>query len=158
MGHLHMQRMITSLEEKNRLLERMQKYTSEQTQAITENDIKKLENLTAKKQKLIDRINSLDDEFGKAFDEFKKQHGVETVGDALKSDADNVSRLKECVEMTVSAIKRIKLMEEENRSKAKRLLNALGEKMKKINQGKKLNTAYRAPSDGTPSFFLDKKK
>jgi len=150
--------LITLLDEKMKLLERMLKYTLEQSQAITEDDIDKLNNIVDKKASLINKINEIDRNFEQEFTRLKRELGVESLNELNASEINGAEELVSSTRKVVAIIERIRITEEENRNKARRLLNVLGERIKKINQGKKITSAYGNASSEVPPYFMDKKK
>ncbi len=140
------------------LLEEMLEYTRSQSQAITEDSLEQLQKLIDKKQKRIETINRLDDEFENIFNQVKKGMGAESLEEIKAGNINGVLTLKNLVADVMKLVKEIGVVEEENRNKAKRLLNAFGSKIKNIKNGKKTNNAYRQGYFAAPSYFIDKKK
>ena len=71
--------LIALLDEKLKLLERMLKYTIDQSQAITESDTDKLNIIVGKKERLIEKINEIDKKFEEEFLSLKLELGVESL-------------------------------------------------------------------------------
>jgi hypothetical protein len=150
--------LIALLDEKLKLLERMLKYTMDQSQAITEDDTDKLNIIVGKKERLIEKINEVDRKFEEEYLSLKRELGVESLDELHAGEIDGTEELITGTRKVVAMIERIKVTEDENRKKAKRLLNVLEEKIKKMNQGKKIKSAYENISSEVPPFFMDKKK
>jgi hypothetical protein len=150
--------LIALLDEKLKLLERMLKYTMDQSQAITENDTDKLSIIVGKKERLIEKINEIDKKFEEEFLSLKLELGVESLDELNAGGVEGAEELIAGTRKVVAMIERIKVTEDENRNKAKRLLNVLEEKIKKMNQGKKMRSAYGNTSSEVPPYFMDKKK
>lgn len=162
---LHVNKMIEIINEKLMLLESLFGYTLEQSQAINEDDIDRLNSLVDKKSGLIEKIDAIDGKFEAEFTELKAKFGVKSLADIRKDDMkgdiegmENIDELKACTGKVISMIQKIKVAEEENHGKAKRLIDLLEEKMKKINRGKKLKSVYGDSRKNAPSYFINKKK
>ncbi len=150
---------LTSLlDEKYSLLLELKSLTWQQSQAITESNVDLVNELVEKKQVIIDKINVLDSKFDEIFSAFKKQSGIESIAQLRSDDAKELLPLKSAVEKVVDLINQLKTLEQENQNKAKRLLNALGDGLRRIRDGRKLNSAYNPGPLQYPSYFIDKKK
>lgn len=151
------------LSKKKALLLDILALTQSQTESITEAGMDRLNHLIYEKQLEIDGINKLDDEFGACSQKMKSTLGISSLNqlDAAILDAAAAKGAKQLKVLTaeiLDVIQSISNLEKENSSKSKKLLEQFGNEIKKINQGKKANNAYRPGVSSAPSYFLDKKK
>ncbi len=137
--------------------------TGAQSDAITEDGMDRLDRLIKEKQLKIDEIDKLDEEFEANCKKLKASLGISSLdqldaerlgGDAIKG----AKRLKSQTTEILDVIRNISEMEKVNGLKSKRLLDHFGSEIKKINQGKKANNAYKSGPYNVPSYFVDKKK
>jgi hypothetical protein len=74
------------------------------------------------------------------------------------SASEGAKQLKAMTAEVLDLIRSISEIEKVNSQKSDKLLEQLGNEIKKINQGKKANNAYKPGPVKAPSYFLDKKK
>ena len=157
----YIERLNELLEKKKALLADILGITRAQTEAVTEDGMAGLSDLIKNKQLKIDEINKLDEEFGIYYQRLKSALGISRLDqiDAEKLDgAAQARRLKELTAEILDVIRDIAVIERENSRKSKKLLEKFGNEIKKINQGKRANNAYKPGAFGVPSYFVDKKK
>lgn len=154
----YFERMLEILTKKQMLLSDMLVLTESQTPAIKSESLDALQQIIEEKQLKIDAIDKLDEEFGVYLERLKSSTKVKSLEELDTSAFPMAKRLKEITGETLALIGRISEIEKFNSSKSKELLDQLGGEIKKINQGKKVNTAYNPVSPRTPSYFVDKKK
>ena len=157
----YIERLNELLEKKKALLADILGITRAQTEAVTEDGMDGLSDLIKNKQLKIDEINKLDEEFGIYYQRLKSTLEISRMDqiDAEKLDgAAQARRLKELTAEILDVIRDIAVIERENSRKSKKLLEKFGNEIKKINQGKRANNAYKPGAFGVPSYFVDKKK
>lgn len=157
----YIERLNELLEKKKALLADILGITRAQADTVTEDGMAGLSDLIKNKQLKIDEINKLDEEFGIYYQRLKSALGISRLDqiDAEKLDgAAQARRLKELTAEILDVIRDIAVIERENSRKSKKLLEKFGNEIKKINQGKKANNAYKPGAFGVPSYFVDKKK
>ncbi len=154
----YFERMNEILGKKKALLQDMLSLTEAQTPAITSDSLDTLQKLISEKQQKIDAIDKLDGEFGVYFERLKTTLNIKKLEDMDASMFPVAGRLKEGTAEILELVGRISKIEKQNNGKSKELLNTIGSKIKKLNQGIKINNAYNPAPSGTSSFFLDKKK
>lgn len=140
------------LERKKILLDEMLDFTRKQTQAITEDSLEDLNDMVSHKQKIINEINRIDDSFEKEYESFKNNKNQN-----LEEETHNLKvNVTQAVSEIINLIKQISILEKENQSKAKRLLEAFGNKASKVGKSLRSQSAY---SDNTqkPCYFINKK-
>lgn len=148
---------------KKALLFDILKLTQAQTEAITEDGIDGLNRLINDKQSIIDDIGKLDEEFGTYYQRLKSTMEIthlEQLDDTkLEGSASEGARqLKSLTSEILNVIRDISEIEKINSQKSNKLLEQFGNEIKKINQGKIANNAYKSGAASAPSYFLDKKK
>ena len=157
----YIERLNELLEKKKALLADILGITRAQTEAVTEDGMAGLSDLIKNKQLKIDEINKLDEEFGIYYQRLKSTLEISRMDqiDAEKLDgAAQARRLKELTAEILDVIRDIAVIERENSRKSKKLLEKFGNEIKKINQGKRANNAYKPGAFGVPSYFVEKKK
>jgi hypothetical protein len=154
----YVDRMREVTEKKYGLLEEMLDLTKEQAQSLTEDGLEKLGKLVDIKQAKIDHINKLDDEFNVYFHRLKSELKIRSL-DELKDPAiGGVKELKESISNVMRLLGEISQLEKRNNEGAKALLSDISSEIRKINAGKKVNSAYNPTQIQTSSYFIDKKK
>jgi len=155
----YIERLIGISKKKCGLLSDTLLLTKAQTQSITEESLEKLQGLIADKQTKIEAVGKLDEEFDIYFRRLKSELKIGSL-DELKnfSGIKGIRELQDTIRQIMNTINDICEIEKKNNMKAKELLNELGDEIKKINQGKKMNSAYMPGPVKPPSYFIDKKK
>ena len=154
-----LQRLIEVSKKKYVLLKDIHKLTQVQTEVISGSDIEKLEELIKGKQGSIDSISKLDEEFGIYFKRLKQTLGVESLDEIKDIEIQGVKELRTVIGDIMTLLREISELEVNNNKSAKRLLEDIGDNIKKINAGHKANSIYNtAYNVETPSYFIDKKK
>lgn len=145
------------LKKKIDCLRRILVLTERQKECINEDGIESLERLISEKQVVIDEINRIDLEFERIFSDFKADMGVERLEDIIGLNAQEVIELKKCVSEIMTLVGKISAIEKQNSEMANSLLDEISGKIKKINQSKMINNAYKSKVQKTVSYFIDKK-
>ena len=151
------------LQKKKVLLLDILTMTKAQTEAIAEDSLDNLNNLINSKQLKIDEIDKLDEDFGTCCSSLKSTLGISNLDqlDAAKlggAASEGAKQLKGLTAGILDVIRSISDIEKVNSQKSNKLLEQFGNEIKKINQGKKANNAYKPGYVSAPSYFLDKKK
>lgn len=163
MPEKYIERLNEFLLKKKALLLDILTLTQAQTEAIAEDSLDSLNNLINSKQLKIDEINKLDEEFGTCCSRLKSILGISNLDqlDATKIEygvSEGAKQLKGLTAGILDVIRNISEVEKGNSQKSNKLLEQFGNEIKKINQGRKANNAYKPGSVSAPSYFLDKKK
>ncbi|NLD49246.1 MAG: flagellar protein FlgN [Clostridiaceae bacterium] len=141
------------------LLQDLYILTQSQAVAIDCEEIKKLEELIENKQLKIDAITKLDDDFGVYFKRLKQILGVSSLDEVKEASYKGVKEFKTAVKNILDISKEISQMENDNNMKARKLLDSIGEEIRKMNMGRKANSVYNQAADmKQPSYYIDKKK
>lgn len=148
---------------KRKALKEILELTKAQTEAITEDTLDSLGKLIDEKQKKIDEMIELDNEFETYFGRLKSILGVSRLNelDMAKLDAasaEGAVLLKRTIAEVMEIANSIVELEKVNNQKSNKLLDDFGKEIRKINQNKRANLAYKPLPVNAPSYFLDKKK
>ncbi len=132
--------------------------TAEQKKDIESNEAQNIEELIAKKQIFIDKVDAIDKAFAEKSEVLKKQLGIESFADAdtVRYPYFKDTRLK--VQEVLSLAQQIMKLEEENKSNLLIIYNGLKKEIKQVNAGKKSLKAYDAPAISNDGIFIDRKK
>lgn len=155
----YIERLIETSKKKYKLVQDILVITKSQTPVITEDSIPTLNSIINEKQTKIDAIDKLDEEFNFYFQRLKQTFKISSMDELKGRDIKGVKELQETIGNIMSVIKEISNIEKNNNMEAKRVIEDLGNEIKKVNQGKKLIIGYNpAPIVRPPSYFIDKKK
>lgn len=146
-------------QKKYKLLQDMFILTGEHAKTINQEGIERLDKIIEAKQNLIEQIDKLDEEFNVYFSRLKQSLGIKSFDELKGPGFKGMEELQASVKQVMALIGEISQLDEQNNKNARILLNNLGDEIKKINQGKKVNMAYNpSPIVQPPSYFIDKKK
>ncbi len=154
----YIKKMTELSEKKYALLKEMLVLTRSQTAAIAEENISNLERLIQNKQERINRIDKLDDEFRFCFMQLKKTLKVDKLDEVKEMKIAGAKELQDIVRQITEIIMEISEIEKKNNDAVRKLMAATAAEIKKINQGKTANNAYKRSQGMTPSYFIDKKR
>lgn len=154
----YMEKLIDILKKKHVLLQSILSLTKAQSSQINEDAVEKLQKLIDEKQRVIDDINKLDDEFDVYFTRLKANVKINSLDELNAAGIESAKHLKEITAGIINLTMKISEVEKENDQKSKELLNKLGEEIKKVNQGKKISKTYASKPTNNPAYFIDKKK
>jgi len=146
------------LDRKLKLMNTLLKLTEEQAGLINEDGLDQLGRVIAQKQKIIEAVDKLDEEFSVYFDMLKEKLDVTSLEQVKASDIEGADRLKESVSKILEVARAASEIDRENREKADKLMEELSGSIKKIAGGKRAASAYNPSPIQMPSYFIDKKK
>lgn len=146
------------LRQKFSYLQELYDLTVKQTAAIKAEDVAELNRLVDKKQVKINAVDMLDEDFKKNFQNLKNILGVTSLDGLDAGRIPGAIELKQLVADILSMIKKLSDLETANSTGVNKLLATLGNEVKKLNQGIKINNAYAPTSYNRFSYFIDKKK
>lgn len=150
-------KLIEISKKKETLLLDIKILSDRQEKAVADEQLEILQKLIGKKQKRIEIINKLDDEFENYFEKFKEKYKFGDIQDLIKSNSVELKKLKEVITSIVGITKDIQDKDNKNRHKANELLKFFEVELKTANAGKKINNAYNAYSNKATAYFIDKK-
>jgi phage-related protein len=143
---------------KVKLIEEILNLTKAQSQSIAAEDLNGLENLISNKQKLIDEISKLDEEFSGYFQGLKRGLKIKNLDELKDINIPGVDKLQSIISSIMKTVKEVCEIEKQNEAGVKKLMNVVGDEIRKINQAKKANAAYMPRPISSSSYFIDKKK
>lgn len=155
----YIQKLINLSEKKLTAIREILRLTEEQCAVITEDNLEDLQKIIDLKQKQMDITDENDAAFDIYFTRLKSVLGVESMEDVKMSKLNGAAELKQIITSIYEIIKQIQLIEKQNFDKANKLLEHLGQEIKKVNQGKIANNGYNIGGKPPPqSYYFDKKK
>ena len=154
----YVERLLELSNKKYLLLKEMLLLTQNQSETINEDGVDALVRLIDEKQQYINGIDKLDEEFNFYFKRLKQVLKVESLDELRMSGIKGTKELQQVVGKILEIINDISTLDTRNNSEAKKLLGNFENEIKKINQGKKVNTAYTYGFKHSPSYYIDKKK
>lgn len=154
----YIQRLLDASTKKVGLLLRMLELTKQQALTITEDGIDRLADAVAEKQIKINEINKIDEEFDVYFQGLKRELKITNLDEIKNLRIKGIGELQEQIRKISEIAKEIFEKEHENNDKAQGLLNDFKVEIKKLNQGKMVNSAYNVRPIQNSSNFIDKKK
>jgi hypothetical protein len=163
MTEKYFSRLNELMQAKKNILTEILALTKAQTDTITEDSLDDLKKLIDEKQKKIDKMLELDDDFETYFGRLKSILGISKLSelDAAKLDAasaEGAAVLKRTIAEIMELATGISELEKINSQKSNKLLDHFGEEIRKISQSKRANMAYKPIQPAAPSYFIDKKK
>ena len=155
----YIERLCEASNKKLIILQSLYQLTQRQSDMINQDKLDSLEEIISQKQKHIDQIDKLDEEFNVYFLRLKQQLNIGSMDELEKTQMKGIKELKQTICQVMETIKEISGLEQQNNSKAKELLDELGTEIRKVNQGKKVTSAYN-PGNALrpPSYYIDKKE
>ncbi|NMA65585.1 MAG: flagellar protein FlgN [Clostridiaceae bacterium] len=154
----YIKRMTELSQKKYVLLKEMLVLTKSQTSAIANENMNDLERLIQSKQERIERIDKLDDEFKTCYLKLKELLKVNKLDEIKEMKIAGVKELQDTVGQIAEIIKEISEIENKNKDEIKKIMALTAVEIKKINQGKTANSAYKPSQSMAPSYFIDKKR
>lgn len=136
-----METLIQLSEEKYDALDNMYKLTKEQTEAISIEDIDKLNELIHKKQLEINLAQSLDKRIEKILNDIKIMYNINDLSE-LNVCNEEVKRVQYIFAMTMNKGRQIYELEINNKSELVNSKNHIEEKMRNLKSGKKAVSGY----------------
>lgn len=158
LGDKYIARLLEISNKKYEHLKNILALTQKQAEYIVEDGVDSLQELIDKKQKVIEEIDRLDEEYSVYFQRFKTGMKISSLSELEASKIAGAGELKEITGKLLAVIQEISGLEQQNRKKANELFSRFGEELNKISAGKKITSVYTQKAISPPSFFIDKKK
>ncbi|WAM33038.1 flagellar protein FlgN [Caldicellulosiruptor morganii] len=108
------EKLINLLEEKEKLVDQFLQLTNLQQEYILNDNFDELGEVVDKKAKLIERINSIDDEFIKEFEGIKKAKNIKSFDEITDIDKETGVLLKSLTSSILQKLQVIKDIDEKN--------------------------------------------
>lgn len=152
-----LKQLIKLAKEKLIKLEDILTLTQSQTNELDSEELDKLLSLIDAKQKHIDAINILDDEFDSIYAKVQPlfSSDMNSINPALKL---GLKELKESVAAVTAKMHEIRDLEQKNNAAITQNFDGLKEQLKSVNRGIKSYTAYKKPEAQNGGVFIDKRK
>lgn len=150
--------MIALSRKKLEMLTDLKVLSEKQNKAFRDKAMDDIEKILNKKDESIAYIQKLDDAFLSTSEAIKKQLGIENLSALSQTNLKGKKELKSLIEEINEMVEAIIRLDQESYDSASMLKNEVGEKIKGVNAGKKVATAYTVKPSNSPSYFFDKKK
>ena len=150
--------LMSLLEKKQLLFDRIMEITLEQKKVLEENEADKIESLVGRKQSVIDSIDEIDMSFSQGLKTLKKHLNVQVLEEVDFTKYPELKDLKLKVEEIMSKAQEIMLIEMSNKEKLVSIMNEMKKEIKQIKAGKKSIKAYERPITNNDGIYVDKKK
>ena len=150
--------LMSLLEKKQLLFDRIMEITLEQKKVLEENEADKIESLVGRKQSVIDSIDEIDMSFSQGLKTLKKHLSVQALEEVDFTKYPELKDLKLKVEEIMSMAQEIMLIERSNKEKLVSIMNEMKKEIKQIKAGKKSIKAYERPITNNDGIYVDKKK
>ncbi len=150
--------MIALSQKKLELIEKLRTLSEKQNQAFHDKALDGIENILSQKDEVIGYIHKLDDAFLSVSENLKEMLGINSLEALSGTSLDGRQQLKEVINEITRVIETIISLEQHSYQNASEMKSELGDKIKGVNAGKKVATAYTVKPASSPSYFFDKKK
>lgn len=146
------------LKEKNKKLIDILEITKQQAEVIGKEDIDDLGKLIDKKQVIMDQIDTIDQQFMEKFNNIKLKFRVGTIDEIPSENRMEFKEIQTSISKNHKVVEEIIAIEKENSVNVKKRFADIKAKIKGIQGGKKIITAYGNTPTLTDGVFIDKKK
>jgi hypothetical protein len=150
--------MIALSQKKLEMLEELRILTEKQHQAFLNKALDDIEKILSQKDETIEYIQKLDNAFLGVSENLKGLLGISSLEALSDTSLDGRLQLKEVIKEITGVVESVIQLEQESFKYAADMKSELGEKIKGINAGKRMTTAYSIKPITSPSYFFDKKK
>lgn len=140
------------------MLQKLKELSKKQHEAFKQDRLDDVEKILNKKDEVIRYIGKLDDAFIRASDAIKRLLGIKSLSELENTSIDGKKELKDLIGEITDTVESIISLEKLSFDNASNLKRELGDKVKGINAGKRITTAYNTKPLNNPSYFFDKKK
>ncbi|WP_069650350.1 flagellar protein FlgN [Caloranaerobacter ferrireducens] len=151
------EKLLSLLKEKHKLLNEILEITNLQTKIIKEQKYDRLNNLINSKQLRIDKINSIDSRFNKAFENIRQEYNIEEIYE-LDVGNENLIKFKKLTEDMYNIMTQIHQVEKKNNEIIQKDYELVKAKLKQIKKGKQVTSNYYRIPVQIEGYFIDKKK
>ena len=152
-------RLIAITAHKKQRLQALHNMTKMQSSAIEQGDIDLLTGCIREKQRHIDAIDKLDQEFCSIYDgDIKNELASGLFKERKSEEKELFEKLQDEISCVQEIIKKIYHIEKQNSHKAKELMNDIKQKIRHIQTGKKGYNAYNKHYSISDGIHIDQKK
>ncbi|MBS4535775.1 flagellar export chaperone FlgN [Clostridium sp. D2Q-14] len=149
-------KLIQILENKNILLDDFYRLTIAQKKLIKAMDIEKLNRLINNKEKVIGKVDNLDNKFLKIFNNIKEKYQVTDLME-LNVEKMYLLRLKEVTNKCNDKMMKIVDLDKSNSEDMKNKFNYVKTKLREVKRGKTTTNKYYNKAPNTEGYFIDSK-
>ncbi len=149
--------MIALSEKKLEMLREIRVLSEKQHQAFQDKALDDIEKILDRKDQIIEYIQKLDNAFLAVSENLKEMLGINSLEALSETNLDGRLRLKEIIREITGTVESVIQLEQDSLNNAAKMKNETGAKIKNVNAGKKMATAYTIKPTSTPSYFIDKK-
>lgn len=123
-----------------------------------DDDITGIGAVVEEKQKIIVKIDEIDQVFLSKYSEIKNKLGINNYDTIVDEPIAGFKELKLRIQEIINLMEDIKILDDTNTNNARINLEKVKEKLKVINVGKKATNSYSTKYHENQSIFIDKKK
>ena len=145
-------------EAKLTLMKDLMKKTKEQAKAIENEDTELLNKTIEDKNKIIEKIDLLDNEFLQKYERLKNYLGVESLEELSDNSQNQFKELKGKVSQITKETDKIKQVDRKNMQKMKQEMEKVQSNIQTVKKGKKAVKGYNEKYSKNSSIFIDQKK
>jgi hypothetical protein len=140
------------------LLQELLLFTRSQKEIITAGRFEEMDSLIAEKQRRMDAVDKLDEQFLVYSSRLKSALAISSLEELPGFNIPGTSELKACISKIHGVLSEMKTLEDENASQVKKELKETKEKINHSNAFKRVAGAYNPVNSDIPSYYFDKKK
>jgi len=153
-----MNQMIALSEKKLEMLNNLKQLSEKQNHAFQNKELDEIEKILNQKDEIIEYVQKLDNAFLSVSDSLKEQLGIQDLEALSGTRLEGRLELKELVAKITDTVEAVIQLEEDSFNRAAEMKDEFGDKIKGVNTGKKITSAYTIKPTSAPSYFFDKKK
>jgi hypothetical protein len=146
------------IEKKLELFHEMYKITIAQQKDIEENEADNIEVLVEQKQKVIDKIDKLDESFLAGFTKLKNEFEFESIDLIDTSKYPEMINIKNHIKSIMGVAHKIMELENSNKEKLDCIFQNIKKELKQVNTGKRSLKAYEPKPVYNDGIYIDRKK
>lgn len=152
----NVKKMIELSEEKKSLLNEILEITKFQQDLIKNEQMEELNQSLLEKEKLIDKINIIDRDFLKFYDQVKVQEHIDSLDKIDIQKYSNIKALKEIVSEINTILNDISIIDKNNTIKMKSNVDKIKSDLKQVKEAKRAYKGYNY--ENVESILMDEKK
>lgn len=154
--------LILVSKEKQKRLEVIKNLTLAQTAVAKQEDtddlLENMVQLINEKQRKMEEISLLDENFNKLYSELDDLIGIGKWQNAKEHPHNQLRELYLILEKNISILREVQSIDIQNTNKMQQNLAQIQQELRKIKQGKKFALGYESTYGGVDSYFVDKKR
>ncbi len=139
-------------------LRQILRYTEEQSNVITEDNVEELQRIIELKQQEMNSIDELDEAFEVYYTRLKSILGVQSIEEIKMSELSGAAELRQIITSIYEMTKQIQNIEVLNSKKLRESLNLLSVEIRQVKQGQMINNGYNIGGKVPQQSYFDQKK